>query len=242
MERSSDRRASGILSATVPAERELQEQCAATEDLLQQREREIAELNHRISNSLQLASSLLTLQRDRLDNIEARDALNSAIARLSAIGRLHRHLYETRTIRHVNFGRFLEELGPEISASTGLSCEVEAASIEMSGDKALSLAIAVNELVLNAGKHAYDGKDGEAIKIACHKNGDDRFELSVSDGGRGLPDGFAPRQSHGLGLSIVQSTARQLGGELRIENDGGARFTLVIPVPELDRREATARR
>jgi hypothetical protein len=75
MERSSDRRASGILSATVPAERELQEQCAATEDLLQQREREIVELNHRISNSLQLASSLLTLQRDRLDNIEARDAL-----------------------------------------------------------------------------------------------------------------------------------------------------------------------
>jgi two-component system, sensor histidine kinase PdtaS len=57
-----------------------------------------------------------------------------------------------------------------------------------------------------------------------------------------LPDGFEPRQSHGLGLSIVQSTARQFGGELRIENDGGARFTLVIPVPEFERREATARR
>ena len=43
-----------------------------------------------------------------------------------------------------------------------------------------------------------------------------------------LPNGFDPRRNRGLGMEIVADTVRQLGGELRAENDHGARFTILL--------------
>jgi two-component sensor histidine kinase len=47
-----------------------------------------------------------------------------------------------------------------------------------------------------------------------------------------LPEGFDPGASKGLGMKIVQSFTRQIGGELRIGpgDDGqGARFAVLFP-------------
>ena len=144
---------------------------------------------------------------------------------------LHRHFYETRATHRVDFGKFLRELQPEISDSTGLKCKIEADPVEVSGEKALHLAVALNELVLNARKHAYDGEDGGRVTITCRRNGTDRLHLSVSDGGKGLPDDFAADAATGLGMTVVSSIVRQLGGELRVGNNSGACFVLVVPAP-----------
>jgi two-component system, sensor histidine kinase PdtaS len=53
--------------------------------------------------------------------------------------------------------------------------------------------------------------------------------LSIVDDGPGLPAGFALSDSKGLGMKIVQSLVRQIGGELRIllgDNGRGARVTV----------------
>jgi two-component system, sensor histidine kinase PdtaS len=55
--------------------------------------------------------------------------------------------------------------------------------------------------------------------------------FSVSNDGEGLPEGFDPGASKGLGMRIIQSFARQIGGELRVgrDDDGqGARFTVLF--------------
>ncbi len=54
--------------------------------------------------------------------------------------------------------------------------------------------------------------------------------FSVADDGPGLPPGFDPAASGGLGMRLVLSLARQLGGTLEASNaGGGARFVVRVP-------------
>ena len=208
---------------------ETQVRLAQAQAQLEAKAREVEELNHRIANSLQMAASFLLLQQRRLKDETAKEALGTASARIGAVAKLHRHLAEQGASPCVDLGNLLRQIGPEMASSTGMTCQVDADPIEVSGETALHLAIAVNELVINAGKHAYAGQDGGVVHIVCRHQPDDVIRLCVSDGGPGLPQGFDPGEERGLGFSILASIVRQLGGELRAETDGGAKFTLCMP-------------
>ena len=97
-------------------------------------------------------------------------------------------------------------------------------------DQAVPCGMVLNELVSNALKHAYpDGQAGE-IRVEFTAAGCER-RLVVSDNGVGLP----PQQASGpssLGLTVVAALVRQLGGDLSIRGDGGARFVITFPAGE----------
>jgi two-component system, sensor histidine kinase PdtaS len=60
--------------------------------------------------------------------------------------------------------------------------------------------------------------------------------ISVSDDGPGLPAGFDPSLSKGLGMKIIGSLVKQIDGKLNIEsgNHGhGSRFTVTSCSPRL---------
>lgn len=195
---------------------------------LLERDTEIVELNHRIANILQITASALKLERDRAADATVKQALNDAMTRVFAAAQFNRHLAQYRSRQEVDLGRFLQELLPQMDAVTGLRSAVDAESVMVATDTALKLATVITELVLNARKHGYDGKDGGALAVRCHRE-DGRLYVSVADQGKGLTDGFDPQQPLGLGMAIVCSIARQLNGELEIDGDRGARFTLIVP-------------
>ena len=190
---------------------------------------EATELNHRIANSLQLASSFLQLQQRHLRDETAKAALTIASSRIEAVAKLHRHLAEQGSAAQVDLGNLLRQIGPEMALSTGMTCEVQADTIEVTGEAAMQLAVAVNELVINASKHAYAGRDDGVVHIECRREPDDMIRLSVADGGPGLTDGFNLDEETGLGFTILNGVVRQLGGRISAETDGGAKFTLCVP-------------
>lgn len=210
---------------------EVRRQLAQVRSQLSQREREISEINHRIGNNLQVVSSLLTGQCLRAEDDAVRTALEVARSRIAAVGRFHQHLHVHASARWVDFGKLLGELSGDICASTGMDCEVDAESILLSGDKACKLAILINELIMNAYKHGYDGQEGGTIRLECRPHGCSHMRIAVSDHGKGLPAGFDPEQTHGLGLSVVSSIVREMNGELRVHNGPGAAFEIVVPAP-----------
>ena len=96
-------------------------------------------------------------------------------------------------------------------------------------DRAISIALIVVELATNAMKHAYSAKRS-VVWVALTKKGDTLL-LSVTDEGRGLPTGFAPEKSKGLGMRIVIALAAQLNAELMIKRrDKGTSFELSVPL------------
>jgi two-component system, sensor histidine kinase PdtaS len=188
------------------------------------------ELDHRLANSLQLAADFLIFAQLRVRDAEARTVLIETADRLSAVGQMHRFLAMQRGPQ-VDLSVFLAELGELIGESTGLVCDVDAEPIDVPGEIAQQLAIAVNELAMNAAKHAYPWGERGPLHIACRRLSGERLRLTVADEGRGLGEASAGHRPGGLGMAIVQAVVRQLNGLFEAVTAHGARFTLTVPLP-----------
>src|SRR5690242_7692326 len=138
------------------------------------------ELDHRVANSLQLAVDFLLFEQGRLAEPAARKALIDAAERLVAVGHLHRFLCAHDGDLEVDLQPFLETLAALIAQSTGLRCATEVESVRVTGTAAQQLGLLVNELAINAAKHAYPlGAPGELL-IQSWREGD-RLRLAVAD-------------------------------------------------------------
>jgi two-component sensor histidine kinase len=193
-------------------------------------ERQIQELNHRIANSLQLAADMLVFEQLRTRDQGAQAVLEASRARLVAVGELHRYLHDHADQPTVELSEFLAGLCRAISATTGLDCTVSSDLTSVTGDMAQKLAIAVNELAINAAKHAYAGDAGGRLFVTSRREGDN-LVVTVADRGPGLSSDSPSSARSGLGMSIVAALVRDLGGALSRRNDAGAVFTIRAPLP-----------
>ena len=103
---------------------------------------------------------------------------------------------------------------------------------ELPAAAATPLVLAVTELLHNAAEHAFpDGEPG-TIELVAERDGDD-LVVRVTDDGRGLPEGFDPAASEGLGLQIVLTlVVGELGGTLAMGPSAGRPGTeVVLTVP-----------
>lgn len=192
------------------------------------------ELDHRLANSLQLAADFLLFEHARLRDPVARAALIETAERLSAVGQMHRFLAAQSQSAGVDLDPFLRELGRLIADTTGLECTVDADPVSVPAEVAQQLAIAVNELAMNAAKHAYPWGARGALTVTCRQRGE-RLVLIVADEGEGLGRNFVANRgngsgSQGLGMTILEAVVRQLRGTLQAANDHGARFTITVPL------------
>ena len=201
------------------------------EELLQQQAVFSQKSEHRLLNSLQMIISLLSLQSRASENAEVASQLAAAADRIATIGRIHRRLHsfdgaETFALKH-----YLEDLAHDFSAM--LSAElprrviaVEGTEITLPAITAIPLGFIANELITNAAKYGA-GK----ITVSLEANPKTGYALSVANDGPGLPEEFDPAAGKGLGMRIIRSLVKQIGGELQIsrsDKNQGARFTVLF--------------
>jgi two-component sensor histidine kinase len=196
------------------------------EALARERAMLLREVNHRVSNSLQLVCSFLHMQRSSDINPEAAAALTTAYGRVLAIAQIHRRLYTSDDVRSISLDQYLGALIPDIetsgnAASKWLSLTVDAVSIDP--DRAVAVGVIVTELVINAMKHAYpDG--GGPVRVLLQKLAGGSVRLCVEDDGTGLPP--ASVNSTGLGRLVIEAMAEKLGAA--ITRDAAHRGTRVV--------------
>ena len=203
-------------------------------ELLKQKDLLLRELQHRVMNSLNILSSLLDVQRRYVVDPAAKEHLANARDRVIAMGTVYRHLYQAHTLEYVEFSEFLNTIcNTSETAYVGgsrLSIEAEAEPVQLSSAHAIALGMLTHELITNALKHAYsDGVRGH-IKVILKHTDNDSIELRFSDNGRGLPDDFQIETTSSLGMKIIASTVRQLGGTLEINRlEPGTEFVIRLP-------------
>jgi two-component sensor histidine kinase len=216
---------SRLLEQLDDARREIDELRRALEGC----ERELGGAHHRVSNGLLITAAFLRLQIPQTPGDASKRILRAAMERIEAMGQFHRHLVSASTSQTVDFSVYLENVAADIAAITGAVCKVRVASeIFIGGDVAMNLAIVVNELVVNAKKHA--GKRARDIEIGCSPGDDGHLHLEVTHDGPGLPPDFDLEHPTDLGISVVCGIVRQLGGEISAETDCSARFRISIPI------------
>lgn len=165
------------------------------------------EIDHRVMNSLQLVASMLAMQGRAIDNGDAVRALEIAAGRVGAVSRVHRHFCNADGER-ISCIAFLRRFCDDLSSILAHTIEVEGDEVEVPARSIQSIGLIVNELTTNAAKHA-QGRIGVTLRIA-----DRLCELRISDEGDGLPAGFDPSATTGLGMRVVTLLAGKLGGKL----------------------------
>jgi len=217
------------------AESELRASRDRFEALAHEREILLQEVNHRVANSLQLVNVFLRMQWSAVSGADAKAAFSNAIARVGAIGHVHRQLYASDNVQAVDLGRYLDNLVADLSQalgpdSTGVRLKVDVEPVIMTTDRALTIGIIVTELVLNALKHAYPEGQGGEVRVSCRKEAGDVVVLAVADDGAGMEAKPQPGRG-GTGQRIIQMMASKLRGAL--EHDQAHRGTrIVIRIPE----------
>jgi two-component sensor histidine kinase len=209
----------------------------------------LAEVNHRVANSLALVASMVSLQARAAQSDAAKAVLAETEARISAISLVHRHLYTTTDVRVVNLKDYLAALVDHLRLSlqseghgATLKCELETVSV--STDAAISLGVISTEWVTNAFKYAYPGTGGE-VRVRLRQR-DQQLELSVEDDGVGRSS-LAVRPGTGLGSRMVTAMASGIGATVAYEpNQPGtaARLSMRLAClhPEAAPERATSRR
>ena len=156
----------------------------------------------------------------------------TAADRIATIGRIHRRLHYCDGVQTVAFKQFLVDLCGDFSVMLsserrpGRDIIVEGVEVKLLTATAIPLGFVVNELITNAAKY---GKG--SITVRLEPDSGKGYALSVSNEGPDLPDGFDPAAGKGLGMRIVGSFVKQIGGDLRIgrgDRNQGTRFTVLF--------------
>lgn len=192
------------------------------------------ELQHRVSNNLQVVAALLSLHRRQVRDAQARKVMDEAAGRLALIGKISRALYRPDDSGQ-GIGALLDMLSRDLAEAAGredieLVVDVPG-DLVVGADAMVPLALVTAEAVSNAFEHGFDSERRGNIHIALEKGDDGMLRLRVSDDGRGLPADFDPDVQSSLGLRIAGVLASQLGGRFMLmpSASGGAMAMLVFP-------------
>jgi two-component sensor histidine kinase len=228
---------------------------------LRRRERElmtkdatIREIHHRVKNNLQTVAALLRLQSRRMDNEDARAALDEAVRRVGSIAIVHETLSQNLD-EHVAFDEIADRvlaMVMELSQDGRVTARRSGSFGILSADVATPLAMVLTEILQNALEHAYGPKAGGAVTVQAVRGrmpagdagwaswgngggnrGEEQLLITITDDGVGLPEGFDPQKAGNLGLQIVRTlVVGELGGSFDMvpAASGGTKVVLEIPV------------
>jgi two-component sensor histidine kinase/PAS domain-containing protein len=198
----------------------------------------LREVHHRVKNNLQIVSSLLDMQSDRVVSPEARGALLDSTHRVRAMAAIHQQLYAGDTFSRIDFGAYTRRLVEDLCGALAPDAQVTFAlsTVEIPLADALPCGLILNELVTNALKHGRSG-DGACRLAVGVRAVDERLEVEVRDAGAGLVTPWRELGRTSLGGRVIGALVRQLRATFDAgdADGGGARFRLVCPIQPVAR-------
>lgn len=202
------------LAHQVMTQLELRRALKAKRQLLQRNATLLTEVHHRTKNNLHLIQSLVQLQLRRSTEEGTRSALADLARRIGSIAAAQSHLNNADAIGVVDASAYvLAVVEAAQAAAPRHRFETRLGAAPLNVDDAVPLSLIANEMITNAVKYAYDEHSAGSIQVTLAVDGA-TYRLTVSDQGRGLPEGFDQGQGRSLGMSIMRALARQLEGTL----------------------------
>ncbi|WP_243393244.1 MASE3 domain-containing protein [Leptospira perolatii] len=203
---------------------------------LSEKEALIREIYHRSNNTLQVISSLISLQSEIYpENQEIQTLAYKIQDRIQAISLVHRLLFSEQDLSSISLKRYVSDLTHYALQRNGThSCKIET-KIEIEDrkiliDLAIPIGLIISELLSNSVKHAFPNKASGTISISIAERQEGRLSLSYSDDGVGIPENLALENSNTLGMQLIYGIAEiQLSGKISLQK--GPKFHCEIDFP-----------
>lgn len=200
---------------------------------LKEKEVIIKELHHRVKNNMQVISGFLQLQSQYIEDQDSVEKLEECQNRVKTMALVHEKLYQTKYLGYINAREYIESLISDLMNSyvldTHISMNIDIENVNINLDTAIPCGLILNELITNSIKYAFRDRESGSISVGLHLSQDHFFTLDVRDDGMGLPKNLDIANASTLGLQLVAVLVRQLGGEMHVEGNSGARFFITFP-------------
>ncbi len=185
-------------------------------DSLKEKNVLLAEIHHRVKNNLAVISGLLQMQIWNIDDDRNIEALKDSQMRVQSIALVHEKLYQSESFTNINFESYITDLAGAIQKTYNnnqkeVDIDVEIDDIKITLNQAIPLSLLLNELIVNAYKHAFNGIDKGRIFIKLQKI-EENLMLHFGDNGTGLPPDVELKKSQSLGSTLIKTLVQQLNG------------------------------
>jgi two-component sensor histidine kinase len=194
----------------------------------------IRELYHRTKNNMQVIASMVALRRFAMEDDSQSGVLQEIEGKIHSMALVHQRLYLAKDLSRFDLKSYIEELAELIHAtfedqSKHIEFDFDLEPADGLIDTAVPLGLVINELLINAIKHAFPERDTGRVLIRLTKIGEGALHLSLEDNGIGLPQGFKPERAESLGLQTVYNiVTNQLNGSLKVRSNGGTHWDLTV--------------
>lgn len=197
---------------------------------LAEKEQLLKEVHHRVKNNMQIISSLLNLQSDKIVDEKVLHLLRESQNRIKSMALVHEMLYKSQDLSKISLNEYIEHLCRSVYRSysqpeSNIDFEFKLeGNMSLDIDKMIPLGLMLNEIISNSLKYAFPNKMGK-IQIAFHSV-DNKYHLKVSDNGIGLIKNFDMDKDSNLGIQLIYMLAEQLDGKVTAENSNGVSYLI----------------
>ncbi len=214
--------------------KERREDAAEIRRLLLEKDRLLQEVHHRIKNNMNTIAGFLTIKADQVQDAAASDALMDMRGRVVSMMKIYDLLYRSGNYDTISLNSYLTPILEELRRGyiidqDKIKLDFHIDDVTVAVKPSISIGIIVNELVGNALKYAFKGKENGRISVAVkHRNGSG-IHLSIEDDGIGMNGKLDEGEPQGLGMVLVEGLADELNAELTRHCAGGTRWEILIP-------------
>lgn len=190
----------------------------------------LKEIHHRVKNNLQVVSSLLRLQSDKIEDKSAVEYLQQSEQRVKSMGLIHQQLYRTKDLTMINFNDYINELCSYLFFAYGvnkgrINLKTNVDKIFFGIDTALPCGLIINELLTNSIKHAFPGGRKGNIEISLSKDKDNMNNLIIKDDGIGAGN-LNFENASTMGMELVNMLTEQLEGKIEVKTCKGTEIKI----------------
>ena len=192
----------------------------------------IKEIHHRVKNNLQVLNSFLNLEKRAYKN-EPDLVIEHMQTRLISLALLHEKTYNSQDLKNINLKDYIADHDMQtrnvVDSPYHIEFETDVEEdLYLSIDVITPLLLIIDEITMNAIKHAFPDKSSDnKITKSIRSLDSNTAELIIGDNGVGIHD--VKHISKNLGCDIIKSLTNQLEGSIHIiEHEHGTGYRLVF--------------
>ena len=189
---------------------------------------------------MQLISSLLRLQAENINDKQLLDIFQESRNRIKSMALIHEDLYQNNDLSKIDFNGYAQALTDRLVVSFGVDPDRIITSVNIDNiflgiNAAVPCGLILNELLTNSLKYAFpplynqnsgEGRDGR-ICIDFHSE-NDKYFLTYSDDGVGLPEDLDFQNTKTMGLNLINGLVKQINGTIELNRSEGTVFKIIF--------------
>jgi two-component sensor histidine kinase len=197
---------------------------------VREKDTQLKELQHRVKNNLQMITALIRVEARGVTDLSTGEGFDRLAGRVEALGLLYRSLAEAEAADAVDLGVYLSEIASAVMrahATEGIRLDLKVDTWPVSIDVAMPAGLVANELLTNALKHAFEGREGGTIMLHSTTR-PEGCRVVIADDGVGLPAGALWPKPGKLSALIVRSLEQNAKARIDVHSEPGKGVRVTI--------------